>query len=147
MEQQKRQLLHATLSRSSLHDIQKFWSHQPDDFMYDLLRKPETGMVMAVGRTENAGEPFNIGEVSVTRCALRLNSGEKGIGYVMGGDSDHALYVAMIDALAQQEERHEQLFEQVIEPLRQQIQQKNKQQDEKTASTKVDFLTMVRGDD
>lgn len=147
MEQQQRQLLHQALTRCSLQDIQEYWPHQPDDFLYDLLRAPETGMVMAVGRAENSGEPFNLGEVTVTRCALRLRSGETGIGYVMGGDSDHALHVAMIDALAQQSERRDQLFEQVIEPLQQRIDQKNKQQDEKTADTKVDFLTMVRGED
>ncbi len=147
MEQQKRQLLHETLTCSCLQDIKAYWPYQPDDFLYDLLRSPETGMVMAVGRTENAGEPFNIGEVSVTRCALRLNSGEMGVGYVMGGDSDHALYIAIIDALAQQDERRDQLFEQVIEPLRHLKALKNQEQEQKTASTKVDFLTMVRGDD
>jgi len=147
MEQQQRQLLHKTLTRCTLQDIQQYWPYHPDDFLYELLRVPETGMVMAVGRTENSGEPFNLGEVTVTRCALRLNSGETGIGYVMGGDSDHALHVAMIDALAQQSERCEQLFEQVIEPLRAKIEHANKQQEEKTTATKVDFLTMVRGED
>lgn len=147
MEQQQRQLLHKTLTRCSLQDIQQYWPYQPDDFMYEFLRVPETGMVMAVGRTENSGEPFNLGEVTVTRCALRLNSGEIGIGYVMGGDSDHALHVAMIDALAQQSDRREKLFEQVIEPLRIKIEHANKQQEKKTAATKVDFLTMVRGED
>lgn len=147
MEQQQRQLLHATLTRSNLQDIQNYWQHRPADFMYELLRAPESGMVMSVGRTENSGEPFNLGEVTVTRCAIRLNSGETGIGYVMGSDKEHALHVAMIDALAQQSERCKQLFEQVIEPLQQKIEQKQRQQDEKTAATKVDFLTMVRGED
>lgn len=147
MERQQRQLLHATLTRSSLQDIKGYWQHDPDDFMYDVLRVPETGMVMSVGRAENSGDPFNLGEVTVTRCAIRLISGETGVGYVLGSDKDHALHIAMIDALAQQDGRCDQLFSQVIEPLQKRIEHTKRQQEEKAAATKVEFLTMVRGED
>jgi alpha-D-ribose 1-methylphosphonate 5-triphosphate synthase subunit PhnG len=36
------------------------------------LRAPETGLMMVQGRAGGTGERFNLGEVTVTRCALRL---------------------------------------------------------------------------
>lgn len=146
MNQQKRQLLHATLNRSSLADIQKFWSGQPDDFDYVVLRPADTGMVMTVGRTEGTGEPFNLGEVTVTRCALRLDSGETGIAYVVGSDKQQALYIAILDALCQNQDHTDRLFQQVIYPLNQRLKNKHKMQRDKTAETRVDFMTMVRGE-
>ena len=42
------------------------------------LRVPETGLVMASGRIGGDGRPFNLGEVSVTRAAIRLADGPAG---------------------------------------------------------------------
>ncbi len=147
MNIQQRQDLHATLTRSSLGDIQRCWQKTPQDYDYQILRAPETGMVMAVARTENSGEPFNLGEVTVTRCALRLSGGETGIGYVTGRNEQHALHIALLDALAQIKGQSEQVFSQVIEPLKQRINDNHKKQQQETAATRVDFLTMVRGED
>ena len=36
------------------------------------LRRPETGLMMVEARTGGTGQRFNLGEVTVTRCALRL---------------------------------------------------------------------------
>ncbi|KAI9549198.1 hypothetical protein GHT06_006611 [Daphnia sinensis] len=52
------------------------------------LRKPETGLMMVQGRAGGTGERFNLGEITVTRCALRL-SGDSidaavGVAYVLG---------------------------------------------------------------
>ena len=144
--QQRKQLL-SVLAHASLEDIQRFWQYSPDDFEYTSLREPETGMVMAVGRTEANGKPFNLGEVSVTRCALRLDSGETGIGYVLGSDKRHVLHVALLDALGQREQDYIRIKRDVLEPL-QQIREQNQQaHQQKTAETKVDFMTMVRGED
>jgi len=35
------------------------------------LRRPETGLMMIQARVGGSGERFNLGEVTVTRCALR----------------------------------------------------------------------------
>ena len=57
---------------------------------FDWLRVPETGGVMLRGRTGGTGAPFNLGEMTVTRCTLRLASGETGHAHVMGRDRAHA---------------------------------------------------------
>jgi alpha-D-ribose 1-methylphosphonate 5-triphosphate synthase subunit PhnG len=147
MNTAQRQQLISVLAKSSLSDIKKYWKQSLEDFDYSTLRQPQTGMVMAVARTEAKGEPFNLGEVSVTRCALRLSSGETGIGYVMGSNKEHALHVAMLDAIAQQQNQYAEIHAQVIQPLQQKFLQTHQKQQQKTDSTRVDFFTMVRGED
>lgn len=142
-----RQLLHSTLSRSNLMEIKQHWGQSANDFEFQTIREPQVGMVMAVGRIEATGEPFNIGEISITRCAVRLESGEVGVGYVMGSDKEHALHIALIDALAQTPAYKESLENTVIRPLHQKILQQLAQQYAEAEETKVDFFTMVRGED
>ena len=51
---------------------------------HDVLRAPETGLVMLRGRMGATGAAFNLGEATVTRCAVRLTTGEEGHAYVHG---------------------------------------------------------------
>ena len=147
MNVEQRQSLLSTLAKSSLKDIQHYWNHSIDDFQFKTIRPPQTGMVMAVGRTEANGEPFNLGEVSVTRCALRLESGETGFGYSMGSDKTQVLHIALLDALAQVDGNFDNLNNNVIEPLKEKIAERRKRQQKQTNTTKVDFLTIARGED
>jgi alpha-D-ribose 1-methylphosphonate 5-triphosphate synthase subunit PhnG len=147
MQQHERQQLLSTLAKSSLADIRRYWPDGIEQHEYRTIRPAQTGMVMAVARCEGDGEPFNLGEVAVTRCALQLPSGETGIGYVMGRNEEHAQTVALIDALAQVGDRFAEIHRDVIEPLQNIQQQKQQQQHQKTAATRVDFFTMVRGED
>ena len=66
---------------------------------HDMLRPPEIGAVMVRGRTGATGQPFNLGEMTVTRCALRLASGAVGHAHVQGRDKAHATRAAVLDAL------------------------------------------------
>lgn len=147
MNVEQRQNLLSTLAKSSLKDIQSYWPHSPNDYQFNTIRPPQTGMVMAVARTETTGEPFNLGEVSVTRCALRLESGETGFGYSMGSDTEQVLHIALIDALAQVDDNFDTLSAEVINPLKQKIADRQKRQKALTDTTKVDFLTITRGED
>ena len=58
---------------------------------------------MVRGRIGGDGAPFNLGEATVTRAAVRLASGEVGFGYVLGRDSEKARLIAFADALMQSE--------------------------------------------
>ena len=66
-----------------------------------VLRAPEIGGVMVRGRTGATGAPFNLGEMTVTRCSVRLDSGEVGHAYVQGRDKAQARRAALVDALMQ----------------------------------------------
>src|SRR5580704_17400228 len=51
---------------------------------YENLREPENGLVMVRGRIGGDGTPFNLGEATVSRAAVRLATGEVGFGYTLG---------------------------------------------------------------
>src|SRR3979490_3169818 len=66
---------------------------------YENLREPENGLVMVRGRVGGDGAPFNLGEATVSRAAVRLASGEVGFGYTLGRDQAKARMIALCDAL------------------------------------------------
>lgn len=111
------------------------------------IRKPERGLVMVAGRIGGDGAPFNLGEASVARAAVRLDSGEVGFGYVLGRDGEKARLVAVCDALIQRADMRDRLERFVIDPIREQLASKRRLTDERTAATRVDFFTLVRGED
>ena len=110
------------------------------------LREPENGLVMLRGRVGGDGAPFNLGEATVSRAAVRLASGEVGFGYTLGRNSEKARLIALCDALVQSRDFGAAVERDVIAPLREQLMVRRKQQAEQTAATKVDFYTMVRGE-
>ena len=113
---------------------------------FTWLRPPEVGGVMLRGRMGGTGAPFNLGEMSVTRCALKLDTGEVGHAYVQGRDKTHAERAALVDALMQSQ-RADALRAAVLEPLAAGQVSAARARAAKAAATKVDFFTMVRGED
>lgn len=111
---------------------------------FDWLRVPEIGSVMVRGRTGGTGAPFNLGEMTVTRCALKLHSGEIGYGYVQGRRKDDAKTAALIDALMQTDQA-DAVRATVLDPLAVEITAAKETRARKAAATKVDFFTLVRG--
>ena len=102
-------------------------------------------MIMARARAGGTGQRFNLGEVTVTRCAVRLEYGANGHGYVMGRNRRHAELVAVVDAMMQIPSRREALESALIAPLALRQTQRHQQMARKVGATKVDFFTMVRG--
>ncbi len=113
---------------------------------YKELRPAETGLVMIRGRIGGDGAPFNLGEATVTRAAVQIESGEVGFAYVLGRDREKARLAALADALWQGNargavERH------VLEPVRARLDSDRARRRAQTAATRVDFFTLVRGED
>src|SRR5262249_577149 len=113
---------------------------------HDDLRLPENGLVMLRGRVGGDGAPFNLGEATVSRAAVRLASGEVGFGYTLGRDGEKARLIALCDALVQSEEFAGAVEREVVAPLRADLLARQTQRAAQTAATKVDFYTMVRGE-
>jgi len=118
---------------------------------YDWLRPPEIGLAMVRGRIGGSGDPFNLGEATVTRATLRLRApagadATVGVACHLGRDRRRAELAALADALLQMPEHHAVLHKQLIEPLaaQQAVKRAGRQQD--AAATRVEFFTMVRGD-
>ena len=113
---------------------------------YENLREPENGLVMLRGRIGGDGAPFNLGEATVSRAAVRLATGEVGFGYVLGRDRRKAQMIALCDALVQSDEFSEAVEANVLTPLRAAVISERDRRSAETAATRVDFYTMVRGE-
>ena len=113
---------------------------------YENLREPENGLVMLRGRIGGDGAPFNLGEATVSRAAVRLATGEVGFGYVLGRDRQKAQMIALCDALVQSNEFSEAVEANVLTPLRAAMVSERDRRAAETAATRVDFYTMVRGE-
>ncbi len=118
----------------------------PELPVHDLLRAPEIGAVMVRGRIGGTGQPFNLGEMTVTRCALRLGSGAVGHAHVQGRDKGHALRAAVVDALMQGDQAAA-VHAAVLGPLQAEEVARRASRAAKAAATKVEFFTLVRGED
>jgi alpha-D-ribose 1-methylphosphonate 5-triphosphate synthase subunit PhnG len=110
------------------------------------LREAENGLVMVRGRIGGDGAPFNLGEATVSRAAVRLASGEIGFGYTLGRDRDKARMIALCDALVQSGTFAYDVEIKVIAPLRAAMAARRDRKAAETAATRVDFYTMVRGE-
>lgn len=100
---------------------------------------------MVRARTGGTGAQFNLGEMTVTRCALRLQSGQMGVAYVAGRDLRHAEYAAVFDALMQSDAQ-EEVRRKVLQPVEQALAERKSEAAAQAQATKVDFMTMVRGE-
>jgi alpha-D-ribose 1-methylphosphonate 5-triphosphate synthase subunit PhnG len=109
------------------------------------LRAGESGLIMLRGRMGGDGRAFNLGEASVTRATVRLDDGRTGFAYQLGRDKDRARSAAFIDALWQGAERA--AVEAALQPIRDRQLAEAETRARRTAATRVDFFTMVRGED
>ena len=111
------------------------------------LRKPETGLMMIEARAGGTGARFNLGEVSITRCALRLTNTQAeapvGIAYILGRSHKRARLAAMMDAIFLS--RADEAFqEQTLAPIKQHLQSQRVNREQRTATSKVEFFTVAR---
>ena len=110
------------------------------------VRMPEIGLVMLRGRTGGDGAPFNLGEATVTRATIRLESGETGFACLLGRAPEKAEMAALMDALMQRPE-FDAPIEDALLPLRERLAQEVSEKTGRTAATRVNFFTLVRGED
>ncbi len=138
------------LARSDAPFLEQALSGLPEAPRFSFLRAPEYGLAMLRGRAGNTGQPFNLGEMTVTRCAVRLENGVVGMSYIAGRKRRHAELAAIFDAM----------FQEVSEPLCPQglcadmfakilsrIQAERARVAAQSAATRVDFFTLARGDE
>jgi len=141
-----RQTWLAVLARASLAELQ---AQAPGAHALQALqcvRPPEVGMVMLRGRVGGTGNPFNLGEASVVRCAVRLGNGPLGVSYALGRDKRRAELAALFDALLQDPLHHDDLQRELIAPLAQAQAQARARKQLDVAGSKVEFFTFVRGE-
>ena len=135
----------AVLAKAEAGELEALWpkavAHGP---AYRRLRGPEIGLAMVRGRVGGTGNPFNLGEMTVTRCAVQLADGTIGHAYVGGRRPRQAELAAVADALLQDAARRPELLQQLIAPLAAAAAERHRAAAEKAAATKVEFFTVAR---
>jgi alpha-D-ribose 1-methylphosphonate 5-triphosphate synthase subunit PhnG len=143
--QARRKSAMAVLAHSDTADIAELLEGL-DVPSHEDLREAENGLVMLRGRVGGDGAPFNLGEATVSRAAVRLSTGEVGFGYVLGRDRAKARLIALCDALIQTRDRAGAVEAQIVAPLRAAMVARRARRAAEAAATRVDFYTMVRGE-
>jgi alpha-D-ribose 1-methylphosphonate 5-triphosphate synthase subunit PhnG len=131
------------LARAGAAEIAGLLPQAPPLPPHTRLRGPETGLVMARGRQGGDGAPFNLGEITVTRCSVQLADGSIGHAYATGRDTRQAELAAVLDAALQDAARRPALLAAVVEPLAAAQAARTAQDAAKAAATRVEFFTMA----
>ncbi|MCL6416007.1 phosphonate C-P lyase system protein PhnG [Aestuariirhabdus sp. Z084] len=144
---QQRQNWMSVLAKAPTESLMALSEPVMNDASFEVIRQPEIGLTQIRARMGGEGNPFNLGDMTMTRCVVRSNMNTLGYGYISGRKKSHALRAAQMDALLQSSEFESLLLERVIEPLQRQIQQQELVQKREVDATRVDFFTLVRGED
>lgn len=141
-----RQKAMGLLAKASRAELQAAFDALGDRPVAQPVRGPETGLVMVRGRMGGGGAPFNLGEATVSRASIRLEDGTVGHGQVLGTDGAKARLAAIFDALFQQPARKAEV-EALLDGIAARVAAEDAAKARQTAATRVDFFTMVRGED
>ncbi len=139
----RRQAVMALCAGATRPELEAALATLPDPGPVADLRRPETGLVMTRGRMGGDGAPFNLGEATVTRAAVRLPGGETGFAYQLGRDAAKARLSAILDALVQRGEA----VEAALAPVAARLAEERAAAERQAAATRVNFFTLVRGED
>jgi alpha-D-ribose 1-methylphosphonate 5-triphosphate synthase subunit PhnG len=145
-DQKQRKHWMSALSQALPEEVEQAWEETQNKPGYAFLRMPQMGLAMVRGTTGAGGEAFNLGEITMTRASVRLDSGKIGHGYVAGRRPRHAELCAVFDALAQEPDRKEDVLSRVVGLLERAAHKRKTARQRQTDATKVEFFTMVRGE-
>jgi alpha-D-ribose 1-methylphosphonate 5-triphosphate synthase subunit PhnG len=134
------------LARASSAELEAVLAMLPAVPPHRVLRGPEIGAIMLRGRAGGTGRRFNLGEATVTRCAIRLEDGTSGVAYALGRDLARAKAAALLDALSTREDAAAALVRLEVGRLGGAQAAARDLASRKAAATKVEFFTMVRGE-
>jgi len=139
----------ATLAKAELKQLEELVNLLDDIPQYSFLRSPEIGSAMVRSRIGGTDSDFNLGEITITRCVVKIENGSDeitGFGYVAGRSRRHAELAAVIDGLLQCPSWYERIEAQVIEPLDAIKQHQEEIEQRQVSATKVNFFTLMRGE-
>lgn len=136
----------AILARSSAAELEEARLLLGDLPAVHYVRPAEVGMAMLRGRIGGTGDAFNLGEATVTRCALRVGGAPLGVGYTLGRERRKAELIAMFDSLLQGGEQSALIQREVISVYGAKQSARADASRQAAATSKVEFFTFVRGE-
>ncbi|HEY9889198.1 MAG TPA: phosphonate C-P lyase system protein PhnG [Candidatus Obscuribacterales bacterium] len=140
----------ATLAKAPLEQLEACFATLGTIPPYEFLRSPEVGLTMVRGRVEGTGQPFNLGEMTLTRCVVQMADPAgltiAGFGYVAGRSSRHAELAAVCDALLQHPDWAAVVGDRVLTPLQAAARARQAEVAAQGEATRVNFFTLRRGE-
>jgi len=146
-ERRERKRVADLLAQTERDELEAAWEALPSKPVVQPVRGPETGLVMVRGRIGGGGPPFNLGEVPVTGAASGGAWSPGGPAGGLGSVGERAALWAISGPLGQQPATRDFVEKAVLQPVTQRIADYDRKRAEETAATRVDFFTMVRGED
>ena len=141
----ERQSLMRVCSQATLAELSEAVERLAPLPVVEMARRPEIGLVMLRGRIGGDGQPFNAGEATMVRAVVRLDTGELGFSYLLGRSSERARLAAIIDALGQRDDYRDRIKAAFVAPVMQRVAAQKHLHRSETAATRVNFFTLVRG--
>jgi len=138
-----RQTWLSILARASAAEISLHLADAPALPAFSHLRLPESGMAMVRGRMGGGGAPFNLGEMTITRCSIRDAEGRVGHGYAAGRDTAQVELIARLDAALQDETLYPDYEAAVLSPLAKAQAARRAGVESRAAATEVKFFTLA----
>ncbi len=138
-----RRLWMGLLARATREELEEAWRGLDPAPVYAFLRRPETGLAMVRGRTGGTGEPFNLGEMTMSRCAVRL-IGTTGLAFVAGRDLRRAELAAVFDALLQDAAKRARIETTLVAGIAERLAGERAARSAEVAATRVNFFTLAR---
>jgi alpha-D-ribose 1-methylphosphonate 5-triphosphate synthase subunit PhnG len=109
---------------------------------FDVIESPEASLIM-MNIKDHTQTVFHLGEVLVTRAKVGWNQ-YAGYGCCLGEQSDGAVALACLDALAAGDCRdHQNDIGEVIRQIQHEVFLRRNTDDQMTVATKVDFRSMA----
>lgn len=137
----------SVLAQARPEELEVAWAAMADKPAYRVVRRPEIGLVMVRARAGGSGVRFNLGEMTVTRCTVNLPSGAVGHAYVGGRSLRHAELAAVFDGLLQDPASRPGVEVRLVGPLEAAQREHRTALQARSAPTRVEFFTLVRGED
>ena len=103
---------------------------------------PVVGLMLVRAGAGGGGAPFNLGEMTVTRCTVRTETGHVGHAYIAGRNETRAELAALVDALMQDSARAPGIEAAVVAPLAAEQAAAKAERGRKAAATRVQFFAM-----
>lgn len=144
---QQRQHWMSVLAHAPTAELLRLSDATVKEFSFEIIRAPEIGLAQVRARMGNTGEQFNLGDMTLTRCVVRSSLNTVGYGYIGGRNKAHAQRAAELDALLQDPQLGEVLMERVISPMEAIESKERAKRQQQVDATRVEFFTLVRGED
>lgn len=136
----------SALALASPAELEDVWKTVENEPRFQWVTPPEFASTMVQGRIVGDGQPFNLGEVGITRCVLQIAGTDVvGAGYVIGRARRRATIVALIDAMTQLENDASLRLIQAILELPEKRAARRRIKEEEVAESKVSFSIASAG--